>query len=306
MGRKALDMTGWIMKDHGVNGSRVTVIQRVEDYIGSTGFRESQWECLCECGTIFTARGHALRDGETRSCGCLLKETVSKRTFRNLTGQKFGKLTVLYRTDDYIDKNGQHRTMWHCLCECGKEKDIRGTNLTSGSTKSCGCLQKEDKKGTVFNKQLRQYDQNGNIIGHICSCCKTMLPINNFYRDSKTADGYSNICKTCMVYSVQARYQMYRFGAKKRNLEFELTRDEFEAITSMPCHYCGEYSSEYLGKKYSGVDRINSLIGYTHNNVVPCCTMCNRMKLDYTTSDWLSKMAQILKHMGYKENSKNE
>ncbi len=47
----------------------------------------------------------------------------------DLTGQKFGKLTVLYRSDDYISKNGRHRTQWHCKCDCGNECDVISWDL---------------------------------------------------------------------------------------------------------------------------------------------------------------------------------
>ena len=83
MGRHAIDMTGWIMKDHGVNGSRVTVIKRIDDYIGSTGIHEPQWECLCECGNIFTTTSNAVRSGQTRSCGCLLSDTAKEKQKKN-------------------------------------------------------------------------------------------------------------------------------------------------------------------------------------------------------------------------------
>lgn len=294
---KFIDMTGWVMKEHGVDDSRVTVIKRIDDYVGSTGVHEPQWECLCECGNIFTSTSHNLRGGITRSCGCLLKESVSARRFNDLTGKVFGKLTALYRAEDYIDDSGHNRTMWHCICECGNEKDIRGTNLTSGLTKSCGCLQKEDKIGTRFDTELRQYDDNNNIIGRICSCCKRMLPIDNYYKDKSNADGLTNMCKYCISKSPQGRYKTYKQRAKNRNLEFVLTKNEFDTITQQPCYYCGEYSNDYFDKPYSGIDRIDSSLGYTTDNVVPCCTMCNRMKLDYITSDWLAKMKQILSHM---------
>ena len=76
-------------------------------------------------------------------------------------------------------------------------------------------------------------------------------------------------------------------------------KKEFEEITFKPCFYCGEYSGEYLGYKYSGVDRIDSTVGYTFDNVVPCCTMCNKMKLDYNVEQWFEKMKQILEYSGY-------
>ncbi|KKM85696.1 hypothetical protein LCGC14_1286380 [marine sediment metagenome] len=54
----------------------------------------------------------------------------------NLIGKKFGKLIVIKKTD----KNKWGNYYWLCKCDCGKEKIIRGNNLKSGVTKSCGCL----------------------------------------------------------------------------------------------------------------------------------------------------------------------
>ena len=60
--------------------------------------------------------------------------------YNDLTGQKFGRWTVLYKTS----KRTKNRTViWHCRCECGNEKDVDAYTLRSGQSKSCGCLQKE-------------------------------------------------------------------------------------------------------------------------------------------------------------------
>jgi hypothetical protein len=61
---------------------------------------------------------------------------------KDLTGQKFGELTVIQRAEN--DKKG--RTQWLCQCDCGKQKIIRGSSLTFGNTKSCGCLSIEKLK----------------------------------------------------------------------------------------------------------------------------------------------------------------
>ena len=61
---------------------------------------------------------------------------------KNLQGQKFGRLTPLYRT--YNTKNND--VQWVCKCDCGKEKTITTNNLVSGHTRSCGCLQNEQRK----------------------------------------------------------------------------------------------------------------------------------------------------------------
>lgn len=63
--------------------------------------------------------------------------------FIDLTGKKFGRLTVLGRADSKIRANGKPRTMWKCLCECGNEIIVEASALRSGRRKSCGCIQSE-------------------------------------------------------------------------------------------------------------------------------------------------------------------
>lgn len=61
------------------------------------------------------------------------------RKVTDLTGQKLGRLTVLYRTDNQRTKGGRSMVVWHCRCECGKEVDVRAQNLKDNNTRSCGC-----------------------------------------------------------------------------------------------------------------------------------------------------------------------
>lgn len=58
--------------------------------------------------------------------------------FVDLTGKRYGRLTVLERTDS----TGRN-IRWLCRCDCGKESKVFGFSLKRGQTKSCGCLQKE-------------------------------------------------------------------------------------------------------------------------------------------------------------------
>lgn len=58
---------------------------------------------------------------------------------KDLTGQRFGHLTVLERAE----KGKFSGAYWLCRCDCGAEKIIRGLTLKNGRTQSCGCLQKE-------------------------------------------------------------------------------------------------------------------------------------------------------------------
>jgi hypothetical protein len=69
--------------------------------------------------------------------------------FIDLTGQKFGKLTV----DKYKGKNKHNQSMWLCKCQCGNNKIIVGTSLRNGSTRSCGCLQRDIAKARTTHRR---------------------------------------------------------------------------------------------------------------------------------------------------------
>lgn len=64
---------------------------------------------------------------------------------KKLTNQRFGKLTALFPTEKR--KNG--RVVWHCQCDCGNEIDVPTSYLTSGETRSCGCLKGETDKNNL-------------------------------------------------------------------------------------------------------------------------------------------------------------
>lgn len=66
--------------------------------------------------------------------------------FQDLTGQKFGMLTVKYRIDDYIKPSGIKVPRWHCDCQCGGVKDITSDRLKKkNSTPSCGCFAHQNR-----------------------------------------------------------------------------------------------------------------------------------------------------------------
>jgi hypothetical protein len=59
--------------------------------------------------------------------------------FIDLTGQRFGRWTVMHQTG--FASNG--KALWGCECTCGTRRIVRGDNLRSGESKSCGCLNRE-------------------------------------------------------------------------------------------------------------------------------------------------------------------
>jgi hypothetical protein len=79
----------------------------------------------------------------------------------DLVGLVFNRLTVICQVDDYIQPNGRHIPMWLCECSCsdGKEVVVRGADLKSGRTQSCGCLNKERVR--KYNYYEKRQDDNG-------------------------------------------------------------------------------------------------------------------------------------------------
>lgn len=81
--------------------------------------------------------------------------------FQDLTGQRFGRLTVVKRAPDRIVPSGQHKVMWWCECDCGNPNlvAIDAYSLTHGRTESCGCIHKE-VVSKMFSKPNR-FDLSG-------------------------------------------------------------------------------------------------------------------------------------------------
>ena len=80
--------------------------------------------------------------------------------FKDLTGQRFGRLTVIKRAEDYVEPSGRHRSKWLCKCDCGNEINVIENNLTKkNGTRSCGCLRKDFAFN--INKKVNTYDLTG-------------------------------------------------------------------------------------------------------------------------------------------------
>jgi hypothetical protein len=183
-------------------------------------------------------------------------------------GDRFGRLVVIQAGDAQVKfKLRKHL----CQCDCGTVKMVGHNALTlkHGGTKSCGCKQKE----TIQKHR--------------------MLP------------GIQGIINRLM-------YTLRR-SAMLRDLPVEITKAEFEYLIRQNCHYCGcepdqtrasrehrRLEAEFDNFKYHGLDRVNSDRGYTLDNVVTCCTMCNRMKRDYTYAAFTTKIKTIAVNLATK------
>lgn len=91
----------------------------------------------------------------------------------------------------------------------------------------------------------------------------------------------------------------YRMQAKRRNIEFKLPYQEFTELTQQKCHYCNsDYSNTEITSsghvlKFNGIDRVDNTRGYTLDNVVPCCKICNQMKSDLGYDVFVNQIKRI-------------
>jgi len=156
------------------------------------------WLCQCDCGNFTNVRYSALRNGNTKSCGCYGDECRKKR-FIDLTGKRFGKLYVLGQNG----KDKWHDTIWKCQCDCGKVVDVTGSHLKRKNKRSCGCdfihprkthgkTRKDGKRTTMFGRwtsmKSRCYNTNHhaykNYGGRGIQICERWLnSFENFYND---------------------------------------------------------------------------------------------------------------------------
>lgn len=139
--------------------------------------------------------------------------------FKDLTGQKFGRLTVISRSEPHISKGGFVIVQWNCQCECGKICTVKSQSLTTGKTKSCGCLAREltskrsrthnkthsrlfniwsNMKGRCYNKNNQKYYRYGARNITICDEWKDNFEtfyewsMNNGYADDLSIDRINN------------------------------------------------------------------------------------------------------------------
>jgi len=108
--------------------------------------RGGYWTCLCKCGYTCEATATDLVTGKKTHCGC---KSVTNYAYVDITGQKFHRMTALYRVKDQVGRGGS--VVWHCRCDCGKEVNLSYKDLMYSNVKSCGCQKKEhDQKLGTF------------------------------------------------------------------------------------------------------------------------------------------------------------
>ena len=228
-----------------------------------------------------------------------------------LAGMRFEYLTVISRSAE--------PRKWLCRCDCGKEKAILGSSLTTGNTKSCGCSTGrycEEKPGTrygrltVLRRGPNKRDKSGASRGAtwVCRCdCGNEIAVPGSSLRSKNTESCGclrverAIERNALPPGVSAQRRaidVMKRNAKNRCIKWELTDEQTINLMAQPCDYCGQSPSNLSSARtgtfnYSGIDRVDSSRGYVLGNVVPCCFVCNNAKRTMSKEAFLSWVRKV-------------
>lgn len=189
----------------------------------------------------------------------------------DLIGKKYNRLTIIGYEKRLVGSTKKPRTILKCQCDCGKVCFNYRSLILNEKVLSCGCYNRDKK---------RKY-------GEDASWARYFFVLQNI--------------------------------AKRKNLEFSLSLQDVKTNSKQNCHYCGVGPREWLSHKNAylasckqkrtkvpdlefanskvifvqGIDRIDSYIGYTINNIVPCCFQCNGAKNFYSISEFKNWITRV-------------
>lgn len=204
---------------------RLLVIKRKDNYIQPSGRGRVLWLCRCDCGNDVNILAENLKRGNSLSCGCYNRERTSKTNFKNLSGQRFGRLIADYQ----VGKTKGGNAIWSCTCDCGNIVNIAGGRLQNSNTLSCGCFNKEktserflkDLIGQKFGKLIvleraRNHEQPSGQVktAWLCKCdCGRKINV----QATSLLGGYSKSCgcsRESHIASELKKYFLEHYNAK--------------------------------------------------------------------------------------------
>lgn len=177
--------------------------------------------------------------------------------FKDLTGNTFSRLTVI----SLAYKNKHKRAYWNCLCACGGTTITCTNVLTSGKSKSCGCLKLELSRlplgQAAFNRLVKEYKGGAKARGY-----KYLLTSEQFKQLT------SQNCHYC---GVEPKHSVNKRAGQH-----------------------GNYHGDYI---YNGIDRKDNNKGYLLENSVTCCFKCNHLKGDMNYKEFIEHINKIYAHI---------
>lgn len=176
------------------------------EFMGRNKHSKKVWLCQCDCGNICERVEGNLKNTKVPHCGCSPNWKGTNKRFVDLSGQRFGRLTVI----EHHGKDKYSHNLWLCKCDCGNVKITETNSLLKGGCSSCGCLKREETimmntthnhsntrlyniyarmKARCYKESNKDYKHYG---GRGIAICKEWLDsFENFY-DWSMANGYSD------------------------------------------------------------------------------------------------------------------
>jgi hypothetical protein len=129
----------------------------------------------------------------------------------------------------------------------------------------------------------------------VCAKCGETKTPKDFNKDRYKHGGFGPRCKQCCSsrqrdifrFMPSRRESEARGNAKRRGLEWTITKEQFLSFWQKPCTYCGDAIETV------GLDRVDNAKGYTLENVTSCCGICNSMKSGMTVAEFLERCSRI-------------
>lgn len=224
----------------------------------------SMWRCLCDCGKEVIVKGNNLRRGTTQSCGCYAKDRSSETKLIDITGNRYGHLTVIGRAEN-IGKE----TAWNCLCDCGNTTIIKSYNLRHGKVDCCEICSNKRPQGVLIDMVGCKFglwtvlNRDSNIKGQsywncLCDCGNTRSVLGSSLREGKS---YS-----CGCYKFSKGEMQISKYLKNNKIEFEAQKRfvDCKDIRTLPFDF---YLPKYnICIEYDGRQHFEP-VGFTNKNV---------------------------------------
>jgi len=163
----------------------------------------------------------------------------------------------------------------------------------------------EQKFGALKIIERTENDKFGNVQWKCeCECGKIRIaPATELINGNIKSCGCKNYPLKGNA-GLKELFRTYSDNAKKRGFTFELNINEFEELIIGNCYYCNALPYQKQRQRnskggyliYNGIDRINNDCGYTSENVVTCCKICNIAKNKYSQQDFLSWVERVYNH----------
>jgi hypothetical protein len=231
----------------------------VLDYYIRTGKR-TFWRCKCKCGNEQMVNMDRLVGGHNVVCTqCSNAKENRSPNFKDLTGRVFGEWSVIE-----LVVVGDNEVKWLCRCSCGKDGLVKGTALTNGRSKSCGCKRNEGNR-----------------------------------ERNRLSPGQASAHSVYLGYTSRASREGIEFKLDEPYL-LKLTSQDCYYCGNKPNQVrksrCN--TGDYI---YNGIDRLNPELGYIEGNVVASCFTCNKAKLARSKDEFRDWIDRVYEHIHLKE-----